>query len=235
MTPAEALSQATAYWTEEGYPDRQLARLRSLGFVLVPIEPDEATVERGAKAVYTAQTGRRSGHYSWPAYTEHARAAYAAMVAPQDEKESAWITPGPAQAEAQAADERYALRIAADVLRAENVSLRARAEATERERDEAKREADAIKRHLDAVYEALGVGSHISRPISCFVEDLKCERDELARKLAEAIRNDAREEIALWMIAHGYVTGHGDTVSDMLDELEAQAARVLSAQESHAR
>jgi hypothetical protein len=30
-------------------------------------------------------------------------------------------------------------------------------------------------------------------------------------------------EVAQWMIKHSYATGHGDTVSDMLDELEAQA------------
>jgi Protein of unknown function (DUF551) len=31
------------------------------------------------------------------------------------------------------------------------------------------------------------------------------------------------EEVALWMIEHGYATGHGDTIADMLGELEAQA------------
>jgi endonuclease YncB( thermonuclease family) len=34
---------------------------------------------------------------------------------------------------------------------------------------------------------------------------------------------DGRESVALWMIRHGYATGHGDTVEDMLGELEAQA------------
>jgi hypothetical protein len=29
--------------------------------------------------------------------------------------------------------------------------------------------------------------------------------------------------VATWMIAHGYATGHGDTVEDMLVELEGQA------------
>jgi hypothetical protein len=33
----------------------------------------------------------------------------------------------------------------------------------------------------------------------------------------------ATESVALWMIAHGYATGHGDTVEDMLSELEWQA------------
>lgn len=31
------------------------------------------------------------------------------------------------------------------------------------------------------------------------------------------------EAVAQWMIGNGYATGHGDTVSDMLDELVAQA------------
>lgn len=29
--------------------------------------------------------------------------------------------------------------------------------------------------------------------------------------------------VAMWMIARGYATGHGDTIGDMLGELEAQA------------
>lgn len=31
-----------------------------------------------------------------------------------------------------------------------------------------------------------------------------------------------RETLALWMISHGFATGHGDTSSDMLSELEWQ-------------
>jgi hypothetical protein len=31
------------------------------------------------------------------------------------------------------------------------------------------------------------------------------------------------EEIARWMISHGYATGHGDSIEDLLGELEAQA------------
>lgn len=30
-------------------------------------------------------------------------------------------------------------------------------------------------------------------------------------------------DVAIWMIGKGYATGHGDTVADMLDELERQA------------
>jgi hypothetical protein len=33
----------------------------------------------------------------------------------------------------------------------------------------------------------------------------------------------AREAVAAWMIANGYVTGHGDTLDDLLKELVLQA------------
>lgn len=32
-----------------------------------------------------------------------------------------------------------------------------------------------------------------------------------------------RETVAAWMMGHGYATGHGDTIEDMLFELSAQA------------
>lgn len=39
----------------------------------------------------------------------------------------------------------------------------------------------------------------------------------------DAVTADERHQVALWMIEHGYATGHGDTVADMLGELEHQA------------
>ena len=33
-----------------------------------------------------------------------------------------------------------------------------------------------------------------------------------------------REQIAAWMIQHGYTTGHGDAISDLLDGLEREVA-----------
>ena len=45
---------------------------------------------------------------------------------------------------------------------------------------------------------------------------------EIARKMLTASQG---EQVALWMMGHGYATGHGDTIADMLDELEAQASR----------
>ena len=32
------------------------------------------------------------------------------------------------------------------------------------------------------------------------------------------------EKVARWMIRNGYATGHGDTIEDLLDELEWQIA-----------
>ena len=36
---------------------------------------------------------------------------------------------------------------------------------------------------------------------------------------------EARECVVRWMIARGYATGHGDTIEDLLVELEGQAKR----------
>jgi hypothetical protein len=36
----------------------------------------------------------------------------------------------------------------------------------------------------------------------------------------------AREQLAAWMIAHGFATGHGDTFEDLLKELEWQIAEL---------
>jgi len=33
-----------------------------------------------------------------------------------------------------------------------------------------------------------------------------------------------KEKLARWMINHGYATGHGDTIEDLLDELDWQIA-----------
>lgn len=39
----------------------------------------------------------------------------------------------------------------------------------------------------------------------------------------EPYDNAASEQVARWMISNGYATGHGETIEDMLVELEAQA------------
>ena len=43
-------------------------------------------------------------------------------------------------------------------------------------------------------------------------------------KFAELVRADEREKVAKWMVGQGYATGHGDTIEDLLQELEWQVA-----------
>lgn len=38
----------------------------------------------------------------------------------------------------------------------------------------------------------------------------------------DAAEAEARENVARWMIAHSFATGHGDTLTDLLDELSGQ-------------
>ena len=45
--------------------------------------------------------------------------------------------------------------------------------------------------------------------------------EELER-FAALVRADEREKVAAWMMAQGYATGHGDTIEDLLKELEWQ-------------
>lgn len=44
----------------------------------------------------------------------------------------------------------------------------------------------------------------------------------MARAAIKATDALAREKIAMWMIAHSFATGHGDTIDDLLGELAHQ-------------
>jgi len=46
--------------------------------------------------------------------------------------------------------------------------------------------------------------------------------DEQLERFAALVRADERNKVASWMMAQGYATGHGDTVEDLLKELEWQ-------------
>ena len=46
--------------------------------------------------------------------------------------------------------------------------------------------------------------------------------DEQLERFAALIAADERENLAAWMMRQGYATGHGDTVEDLLKELEWQ-------------
>ena len=51
---------------------------------------------------------------------------------------------------------------------------------------------------------------------------LNTARSALKAAIVKALA-DEMDQVALWMIKHGYATGHGDTIADMLDELDAQS------------
>jgi hypothetical protein len=53
--------------------------------------------------------------------------------------------------------------------------------------------------------------------------DWSFEDDQL-ESFAAIVAAAEREKVAAWMIARGYATGHGDTVEDLLKELEWQIA-----------
>ena len=47
---------------------------------------------------------------------------------------------------------------------------------------------------------------------------------DLIAHFAALVADAKREKLAAWMIERGYATGHGDTVEDLLKELEWQIA-----------
>ena len=58
--------------------------------------------------------------------------------------------------------------------------------------------------------------------------DTRVQPGWLIARLADELwplldRTTTTKRVAEWIIAHGYATGHGDTVEDMLNELEWQA------------
>ena len=56
---------------------------------------------------------------------------------------------------------------------------------------------------------------------------IKAQRDELAQRSLELVTQAVaaeREKVAAWMRSKSYATGHGDTIEDLLKELEWQVA-----------
>ncbi len=53
------------------------------------------------------------------------------------------------------------------------------------------------------------------------------ELAELQRieRFATIVAATQREKVAAWMIRNGYVTGHGDTIEDLLDHLDTQITK----------
>jgi hypothetical protein len=62
----------------------------------------------------------------------------------------------------------------------------------------------------------------------------KNELEKLEARLAEAVWNYGelkraqREKVAAWMMQRGYATNHGDTIEDLLHELEWQISEKLT-------
>jgi hypothetical protein len=46
---------------------------------------------------------------------------------------------------------------------------------------------------------------------------------DVVEKIVQAAVDAEREKVAAWMIERGYATGHGDTIEDLLENLEWQA------------
>ena len=65
------------------------------------------------------------------------------------------------------------------------------------------------------------------------VAEIKAKRYEY---FAALVADAKREKLAAWMIERGYATGHGDTVEDLLKELEWQIEeRIRNEREACAR
>ena len=47
---------------------------------------------------------------------------------------------------------------------------------------------------------------------------------DIFEKFAALVAAHEREKVAKWMVERGYSTGHGDTIEDLLKELEWQVA-----------
>lgn len=95
--------------------------------------------------------------------------------------------------------------------------------------------AERLEAHARRCAERVG---HLAKPFGggeIFDEETRAEMrwyrqecDDIRAALARVAELEARassksEQVALWMIANDYATGHGDTIADMLAELEWQA------------
>jgi len=65
----------------------------------------------------------------------------------------------------------------------------------------------------------MGIQAGISEPVLLLGNNLK-----LLTAFAKLVAQHEREAVANWIMGKGFATGHGDTIVDMLDELEWQVA-----------
>lgn len=55
--------------------------------------------------------------------------------------------------------------------------------------------------------------------------EVSAKRTAAMQQMTERSRSD-REKLAAWMIEHGFATGHGDSIDDLLKELSWQVAEL---------
>ena len=66
----------------------------------------------------------------------------------------------------------------------------------------------------------------LAKQSGLFVE-LVLERDlDWLERFASLVASTEREKVAAWMMQCGYATGHGDTIEDLLKELDWQAKEI---------
>lgn len=80
---------------------------------------------------------------------------------------------------------------------------------------------DIIRMAREAGFEE-GYGNHLFPP-GDYREEVVPVTDEIIR-FAALVAAAEREKVARWIIQKGYATGHGDTIEDLLTELEWQVA-----------
>ena len=71
---------------------------------------------------------------------------------------------------------------------------------------------------------ACGIDEHIDRLIDAH-EKVVFTPGELG-ELIKRTRMDQREKLAEWMLKSGLSTGHGDTIEDLIEELDLQVAEL---------
>jgi hypothetical protein len=73
-----------------------------------------------------------------------------------------------------------------------------------------------MRQHSEAAWKIASLYSHV---LASETRDLAAQID----MALEAERMKAREFVAGWMMERGYATGHGETIADLLIELEGEA------------
>jgi hypothetical protein len=78
MMPIQALETIARSTTVPVSAEYWIEALRAMRFVIVPIEPDDAAIERVARAI--ADLCTEDPEQNWPAYRREGSAAYTAVV-----------------------------------------------------------------------------------------------------------------------------------------------------------